>query len=481
MPDIIFTRIYHSLEEEFGEFSKFGCIEITNGLCWLAAVVRQHKYNVEIIDALPLKLNNNDLASEIAKKSPKYVGITACSIDIYGAFDFASKLKSIRPDIVTILGGAHITAVPRETMERFPSFDIGVIGEGENTIIDLLDSLEEKNGKKLSDVNGIIYRDAGNISVTNPLQSIVDMDSLPLPAWDLLPNINKYYFAPPWTMHSGKTVTIITSRGCPYQCIYCDRKIFGNKVRFHSAEYVKDMIKTLHFKYGILHFRIADDNFIVNKKRLREICDLLRKENVKVTWSCLARVDSIDSETLALMKKAGCWSIAFGIETGSQKIHDFEKKKVTLEKIESAVKLTRKAGIRTIGFNIIGHPLETIDTIKETINFNKKIKIDDFKTQFMVPFPGSELYQIAEQYGTFNKDWKSMSVFQEPVFVPHGLTKEDLIKWNKKGFWSFYLQPRIIFSYLTNIRSLSEIKAILIGGITLMKWKIKELFCPKHN
>ncbi|HHT9158609.1 MAG TPA: B12-binding domain-containing radical SAM protein [Candidatus Brocadiaceae bacterium] len=481
MVDIIFTRIYHSLDEEFGYLSKFGYVEISNGLCWLAAVARQHKYNVEIIDALPLKLNNNDLASEIAKKSPKYVGITACSIDIYGAFDFASKLKSIRPDIVTILGGAHITAVPRETMERFPSFDIGVIGEGEDTIIDLLDSLEEKNSKKLSDVNGIIYRDAGNISVTNPLRSIVDMDSLPLPAWDLLPNINKHFFAPPWTMHSGKTVTIITSRGCPYQCIYCDRKIFGNKVRFHSAEYVKDMIKTLHFKYGILHFRIADDNFIVNKKRLREICDLLRKENIKVTWSCLARVDSIDSENLALMKKAGCWSIAFGIETGSQKIHDFEKKKVTLEKIESAVKLTRKAGIRTIGFNIIGHPLETIETIKETINFNKKIKIDDFKTQFMVPFPGSELYQIAEQYGTFNKDWKSMSVFQEPVFVPHGLTKEDLIKWNKKGFWSFYLQPRVILAYLTHIRSFNDMKMIFMGGFTLISWKIKALFYPKHN
>lgn len=479
--DIILTRIYHSLEEEFGYFSKFGYIEITNGLCWLGAVARQNNYNIEIVDALPLKLNNDDLAKLITGKSPKYVGITACSIDIFSAADFAMKLKSISPNIITFIGGAHVTAVPRETMERFTAFDIGVIGEGEDTIIDLLDTLEGRNSKNLSEVAKITYRDSGKIKFTDSLRPAVNLNSLPLPAWDLLPEIKKNYFAPPWTMHSGKTATIITSRGCPYQCIYCDRKIFGNKVRFHSAGYVLDMIKTLHSKYGILHFRIADDNFIVNKKRLKELCDLIKKENLGISWSCLARVDSIDTESLTMMKDAGCWSIAFGIETGSQKIHDFEKKKISLDKIEEAVKLTRKAGIRTIGFNIIGHPLETVETIKETIRFNKKIKIDDSKTQFMVPFPGSELYHIAEKYGTFKKDWKSMSVFSEPVFVPHGFTKEELIKWNKISFRSFYFQPRIIFSYLTNVRSVAEVKVIIIGGFTLIGWKIKELFRLKAN
>ena len=476
MTDIILTRIYHSLEEEFGYFSKFGYVEISNGICWLGAVVRQNNYNIEIVDALPLKLNNDELAKLIVEKSPKYVGITACSIDIFSASDFAMKLKSLSPDIITLIGGAHITAVPRETMERFPAFDIGIIGEGEDTIIDLLDTLAGRNSKDLSEVEKIIYRDNGKTILTNTLRPMVDLDSLPLPAWDLLPDIRKYYFAPPWTMHSGKTATIITSRGCPYQCIYCDRKIFGNKVRFHSAEYVLDMIKELHSKYGILHFRIADDNYIVNKKRLKKLCDLIKKENLEISWSCLARVDSIDTESMVMMKDAGCWSIAFGIETGSQKIHDFEKKKISLEKIESAVKLTRKAGIRTIGFNIIGHPLETVETIKETIRFNKKIKIDDSKTQFMVPFPGSELYHMAEKYGTFKKDWKNMSVFSEPVFIPHGFTKEELIKWNKKSFRSFYFQPRIIFSYLTQVRSVAEIKVIIIGGFTLIGWKIKELF-----
>lgn len=479
MPDIIFIRIYHSLDEEFGYLSKFGYIELTNGLCWLAAVVKQNGYNAEIIDALALRLSNDDVIALIKEKNPKYVGITACTLDVFGASDLAQKVKSVRPDIITILGGPHITAVPLETMERFPAIDIGVIGEGESTIIDLLNSLGKSGMTELSGLQGIAYRDGDKVIVTQRRDFIMDIDTLPLPAWDLLPDIRKYYFAPPWTMHSGRTATIITSRGCPFQCIYCDRKVFGNKMRLHSAGYVLDMIKTMHFKYGICHFRIADDNFIGHKGRLRDICNQIIEEKLPITWSCLARVDSIDPDSLRLMKKAGCWSIAFGVETGSQKIHDFEKKKVTLEKIEQAVKITRKAGIKTISFNIIGHPLETIETIKETIKFNKKIKVDDFKTQFMIPFPGTELYQIAEKYGTFDRDWKKMSVFKEPIFVPHGLTKEELIQWNKKAFWSFYLRPRIIFKYLTQIRSLQELKIIMIGGITLIGWKIKELFHKK--
>lgn len=479
MSDIIFIRIYHSLDDEFGHLSKFGYIELTNGLCWIAAVVRQNGYSTEIIDALALRLSNDDLVSLIKEKNPKYVGITACTLDVFGASDLAQKLKDVKPDIITILGGPHITAVPGETMERFPAIDIGVIGEGESAIIDLLNSLEKSGMNGLDGIEGIAYRQGDKVIVTQRRNFIMDLDTLPLPAWDLLPDIRKYYFAPPWTMHSGRTATIITSRGCPFQCIFCDRKVFGNKMRFHSADYVMNMIRTMHFKYGIGHFRIADDNFITHKIRLKEICNRIMEEKLPITWSCLARVDSIDPDSLYLMKKAGCWSIAFGVETGSQKIHDFEKKKVTLEKIEHAVKITKKAGIGTISFNIIGHPLETIETIKETIKFNKKIKVDDFKTQFMIPFPGTELYQIAEKYGAFERDWKKMSVFKEPIFVPHGLTKEDLMRWNKKAFWSFYLQPRIIFNYLVQIRSLQELKVIVRGGITLIGWKVRELFQKK--
>jgi len=476
MPDIILTRIYHSLEEEFGHLSKFGYIEISNGICWLAAVLLENNYDVEIIDALPLQMDNEQLVEAVVRRKPRCVGISACTLDIFRAAEFAAMLKKRAPEILTIIGGAHVTAVPNETMERFPDFDIAVVGEGEDTIIDLIGALKNESGTKLSEIDGIVYRENGSLISTRPRKFIEDIDQIPMPAWHLLPDLKENYFAPPWTMHGGCTATIITSRGCPFKCIYCDRKVFGNRVRYHSADYVLKMIKIMHQRYGIGHFRISDDNFIIHKKRLVAICEGLIREGLKITWSCLARADSIDTETLALMKKAGCWSIAFGVETGSQRIHDFEKKNINLKQIEKAVYLTRRAGIRTISFNIIGHPFETVDTIKETIAFNKKIKIDDFKTQFMIPFPGTELYQYAEKYGTFDRDWKKMGVFKEPIFVPHGLTKEDLIKWNKKGFWSFYLQPRIVLSYLTEVRSLQEIKVMLIGALTLVGWKLREWF-----
>lgn len=476
MPDVIFTRIYHSMEEEFGHLSKFGCIEIQNGICWLAAVTRKRGYNTEIIDALPMKLNNECLADLIAGKGARFVGISACTMDIHRTSDLAARLKKIKPDMVVIVGGPHITAVPDETMRLFPSIDIGVIGEGEETIVELLDVLNGRVGKKLSDVAGLIYRKDDAIIQTKPRAFITDLDSLPLPAWDLLPDLKKFYFAPAWTMHSGNTTTIITSRGCPFQCIYCDRKVFGNAVRYHSAEYVIGMLKTLYFKHDIRHFRIGDDNFIIKKDRLFKICDLIGKEGLKISWSCLARADCIEPDVLSKMKDAGCWSIAYGVETGSQEIHDIEKKNIKLDEITRAVALTKKAGIRTISFNIIGHPLETIETIKKTIDFNKRIKVDEFKTQFMTPFPGTELYQNAEKYGTLDRDWSKMAVFRDPIFIPYGLTKENMVEWNKKGFRSFYLQPRIILGYVRNIRSFGELKMIVSGGLTIITWEIMKLF-----
>ena len=464
--DIVFTRPRLSPEEEYGHLSKVGSVEIPNGLCWLAACTRKAGYKTEIIDAHAMNISNDELTDLILEKSPKYLGISANTINIYSAADLAKRIKNLNPKIKIIVGGPHITAVPIETLERFPEIDIGVIGEGEITIVDLLNTLE--NGKDLKNVKGIVYRKDKNIILTERREFIKNLDQLPFPAFDLLPDIKKYYRPPAWSLHRKTSALLITSRGCPFQCTFCDRAVFGNIARAHSAEYVMKMIRELYYKYGVRHLRLNEDNLLLFKDRLKKICKAIIKEKLKLTWSCFARADCVDLELLKLMKKAGCWQISYGIESGEQKILDVEKKNITLEQIEKAVRLTKKVGIRVVGFNMIGHPLETIESMKKTIDFNKRIKVDDFKTEFLTPFPGTELYYTAEKYGVLDRDWRKMGVYRDPIFIPYGLTKDLLIEWHKRGLWQFYLQPRIIFSYLMQIRSIEDIKTLFLGAITIL-------------
>lgn len=461
-PDIILTRTRLTGEEEYGYLSKVGSVEVPNGLCYLAAIARERGFKTELIDAHAMGIPNKKLTEIILNKDPKYVGISANTINIYSAADLAKRIKDVNPKIKIIVGGPHITAVPKETLKRFPEIDIAVIGEGEITLIDLLNVLENK--KNLKKVKGIAYRNGKKIVITKKREFIKNLDILPPPAFDMLPDLKKYYKPPAWSLHAKTSALLITSRGCPSQCTFCDRAVFGNICRAHSAEYVLKLIRYLYYNYGARHLRLNEDNLLIFRKRLEKICNAIIEEDLKLTWSCFARVDFVDIELLKLMKQAGCWQISYGIESGEQKILDVEKKHVTLEQIERAVKLTREAGIRVVGFNMIGHPLETIKSMKKTIDFNKRIKVDDFKTEFLIPFPGTEIYYTAEKYGTLDRDWRKMGVYRGPVFIPHGLTEEILIEWHKRGLRQFYLQPRIILSYIKQIRSLSDIKTLFLGA-----------------
>jgi len=466
MPDIIFTRTLLTQEEMYGDLAGVGSSEPSLGLCYLAAATRENGFKTQIIDALALKMGCEELTKEILNRAPKYVGISSVTISIYDAGRVAKLIKEKNKDIKIIIGGAHITALPIETMERFPEFDIGVLGEGEVTIVELLKALEA--GKRLDDVKGIIFRDNGQFKVTPGRDFIKDLDTLPMPAWDLLPDLSRYS-PPAWSINEGSTGLLITSRGCAARCIYCDRSGFGNVCRAHSADYVMRMIKYLYERYNIRHFRINDDNFILFRKRLYEICDKLINEGSKVTWSCFARADGVNAEILKLMKRAGCWQISYGVETASQEIHDIEEKNITIGQIEQAIRWTHRAGIKIIAFCMIGHPLETPQTIRATVDFVKRLPVDDFKMMFLTPYPGTALYADAAKYGILERDWKKMNAYTEPCFVPYGISKEELIKYRNTAFREFYLQPRVIFAYLTSIRSVRQIMTIVKGLAALLK------------
>lgn len=473
MSDIIFTRPLLTAEEMYGVLSSAGASEPSLGLCYLAAVTRKNNYKTEIMDAVALKMKNNELAKAIVEKSPVFVGISAVTLSAYNAGDLARKIKELNQNIKIIVGGVHITAVPEETMERFPDFDIGVIGEGEETIVELLGAL--RANKNLAEVKGLIFRENGELIKNEKRPLIRNLDSLPLPAWDLLPELKRYYGPPAWSLSQGASGLLISSRGCSNACTYCDRGCFGEYVRAHSADYFMRMVKDLYSNHNLKQFRINDDNFLLFKPRLKEVCQRLIDENLKIKWSCFARADNVDEETLILMKKAGCWQISYGVETGSQEIHDLEKKNLTLEQIKKAIALTKKIGIRTIGFAMIGHPKETIQTMEATISFSRKLDLDDFKPLFLVPYPGTPLYKEIDKYGVLDKDWRKMNAYTEPCFIPYGLTKEDLIRYRKIMYRKFYFRPKIIFSYLSQIKNISQTIALSRGFSALLALLFKRL------
>ena len=467
MSKIVFISPPLTSEEMYGKLALGGSNEALLGICYLAAVVRDNNLNVEIIDMPALNLGYEEVVNMLIKRNPRYIGFTSVTLAIYNAAKLAEMIKEKIPNVIILIGGAHITATPKETMSKFHQFDIGVIGEGETVIVDLLNALE--NDLPLQGVRGIIFRDNNKIIDTGPATLIKDLDELPMPAWDLLPDISKNYTPTLYAVRRSPSFSLITSRGCAFQCTFCDRSVFGNKYRMHSPEYIIAMIKDLYFSHGIRDIRFNDDEFMLSKKRTKKLCEYIVGEKLDFSWSCLARVSSIDADILRIMKKAGCWQIRFGIESGSQMVLDTINKGITLEQVERAVSLTKQEGIKSIGFFMMGLPKETIQTIRETIDFAKKLKLDDFKINYFAPLPGSQLYSDLSKYGKANLDWRELHFHVKPSFIPYGLTEGDLIKLNKLAFKEFYLRPRIILSYPFKTKYfLRNIKALVKGGTALI-------------
>lgn len=465
---IVFVHPPLSLEKRYGKLAQAGHTEPPFGLCYLAAVTRQRGLNTSIVDAQALNLDVQETVAAILSFSPDYVGITATTMLIISAATIAGEIKNRNPEIIVIIGGVHVTALPKETLLDNSCFDFGVIGEGEETLIELLGALAESKEPKL--VSGLAMRQLTNgVLLTGNRPLIKNLDELPYPAFDLLPSMGKYYRAATQSVDRLPALSLITSRGCPGKCTFCDTSLQGHVSRAHSAEYVANLMETLSKEYGAKSIFFFDDNFLIFKPRLRELVRILEERKLDLTWSCLGRVDMVDLETLEVAKSGGCWQVMYGIETGSQRILDFYKKNITLEQVERAINLTKKARLRTKGFIMFGNCLETTESIKTTIHFIKRLDLDDVSISFFTPFPGSEVYGKVENYGKFDQDWERMSCF-DIVFVPNGFTVEELRYWAKTAYRQFYFRPKIIFSYLRRITSWAQFKELLLSGLALLRY-----------
>jgi anaerobic magnesium-protoporphyrin IX monomethyl ester cyclase len=411
------------------------------GVLMLAAVARERGYRVHLVDAKAQGTQPDDVAQQIATLRPDYLGLSATTISVTNAGRIAARVKTLVPGVVTVLGGAHVSAVPERTLEAFPSIDFGVVGEGELSLFELLARLERR--APVGDVAGLAYRRDGRVQANPRAPYIDDLDALPPPAWDLLPEFPHRFQPSLFTYPRTPVATLITSRGCPFSCTFCDRSTSGRKGRMHSVESVVRLCHMLVDR-GVRHVMFLDDLFTVRKQRVIDLCHAFLDHGFTFSWSCNSHPNLLDFDTLQLMRRAGCWQIAYGIESGSQRVLDVVKREVRIPRMRETLRMTRAAGIRTRGFLMLGHPTEGLDSLAETAAFLRTAELDICQVTKFTPYPGTPAYSTVRQYGAFVEDWERMNAMNF-VFIPNGLTAETLETYFDHCYRAFYTRPDVLW------------------------------------
>ena len=455
---LIFPPI--TLKERYGrEIEDVGGILPPLGLAYLAAVLEEHNQHVEILDAPALSLKVEQLPHQVSKKNPDLIGISAITPFFHRTLEAVEMMKKVCPDTTTVLGGPHASLFPEQTLADNPSVDIVCIGEGENTLLDLAQTIER--GGDLRRIKGIAFRENGKIVRNQPREPIENLDNLPFPARHRLPMT--VYKPLPNQYRRLPVIHLMASRGCPFGCTYCSNAVFGRRTRTRSPENVISEIKSVIQDFNAKEIQFWDDTFTLKRPWVMELCQLLIKENLGVLWTCETRVDRVDKEILELMARAGCWKIGYGVESGDQELLDLVKKGITLDQVRRAVKLTKNSGIEVGLSFMLALPSETPSKARQSIEFAKELDPDYAQFCITTPYPGTELYDQAKEYGTLIQDFSSYTIWN-PVFVPRGYRDEDeVLKMQREAFKAFYYRPSYILKRLLKIRSIGDLRRNIEG------------------
>ncbi|MFC1696815.1 B12-binding domain-containing radical SAM protein [Nanoarchaeota archaeon] len=445
------------------------------GLASIAAVVREKGFSVKIIDsnvfAPAVDLFEKFFIKNFVEKYEKirFIGLTAMTPTIKKAYKIAEICKKYYPKSKIVIGGVHATFLSDEVINK-ECVDIVVFGEGEMTFLDLL------KGKSLSKIDGIIYKKKIKgkviIKTNKPRERILNLDELPMPAYDLLPI--KSYRPAKGTYKRLPAMSMMTSRGCPGRCTFCN-KTLGNRLVFKSAKKIFKEIKYLIRNYGIKQILFYDDTFTVYKKNVMDLCNMIIKTKTDISWTCFARVDFIDFEMLKMMKKAGCHQIMYGVENVDQKILNNINKKINPEQVVKAVKWTKKAGIECRLAFMVGNPGDSRKSVERNIKFVNKVNPDLLIVNITTPFPGTAMFQWAKEKDLIlTYDWDDYTL-AKPIMKLEDMSTDDIKRLYKLMYRSFYLRPRYIIGRLFKIRSFGEIKMLASGFTSILSFlKIKK-------
>ncbi len=377
------------------------------------------------------------------------------------------KLANLCPEKVkVILGGIHASSVPGEVLEEHKKIDLVVRREGEDTIVEILDE------KPLEEIDGLSYRKDGEIIHNKDSQFIEDLDSLPFPARDLLP-MEKYFS---FEARQYPIDYIVSGRGCPYRCTFCaDFITSGRKLRIRSGESIVKEIEHLIENYGVKEIDFQDDNFTFHADRVFEFCDLMIKKglNKKVIWKIAngVRCDKLTLPMLKKMKKAGCYMLSLGIESGNQEILDKMRKAEKLQDIRNAAKWCKQAGIESRGLFIFGNLGENKKTMIDTIEFAKTLPLGTATFHICIPMPGTEYYEIINREGKFlDVGYEGYTAYSDGAFIHGDVTPKLMSKMQKKAYREFYIRPSFALRRLFKIKTFKDVKLIVKGSMEVFKF-----------
>ena len=426
------------------------------GLLYIAAVLERSGETVAAIDGAAEQENVASVARRVEDFKPDVVGIGSFTVSFETTKRLAAAIKQLLPDVPIVLGSYHVTLVPDEAMSD-ENFDVGVIGEGEHTMLELM--AHYRGERSLDSVAGICFRDeSGELQFTEGRKKFKALDELPFPARHLVPpNI---YRPVPVDEHAFPKFAMVTSRGCPQACAFCQKSRSG--YRSHSPGYIVDEIEHLVRDFGVRDIAFVDSLFCANKKRVHAVCDEILRRGVKESWTCSSRVEVVDKPLLQKMKDAGCWRTRFGVESGSDRVLDFISKGITKEKIRKAITAAHEVGLRPKAFFMVGHMPDSRESILETIEFAKSIPLHDVTVQINTILPMTPQEEIwnreGEQWGRIVNQSTDEKSFWEPTFVPWGMEPHEIIELHRRFYREFYFRPVTLARHAENLKSWADVR-----------------------
>ncbi len=430
------------------------------GLAWIAASIRD-LCETRIMDCS--KRTRDEFQSTLRHMRPDIVGIT-CTTPTYPiSLEMAKTIRKSCPKAIIVIGGPHVSAVPEISLD---GFDVGVIGEGEMTFRELCSHYPDIDSMRKTP--GTAHRIGDRIIMNAPRPPVDDLDVLPLPAWDMLAPLSEYRPTPA-SFRRLPYAHVMTSRGCPSHCTFCDRGVFGSSYRERSAANVLDEIDLLMREHGVREIKFFDDTFTLNRKRLGMIAHGMKKRGI--IWSCLTRADKVDRDMLRMMKACGCWQILFGLESGDEEVLRKLGKGTTLRQNRDAIKMCRQEGISTRADFLIGTPFENREAAERTVRFAIETDPDFAHFNKFTPYPGTQLYRMLISQGHKLDLYSTASQLDhsKSIYTPSWTDAEGMERFINDAHRRFYMRPGYILRQAASVRSLTDISRMARGAAAIFR------------